>query len=358
MKKLKFNSTLNHKQNDYKTYEVEVEKIIPLYGREFEDMKNNMLSDNYQIIENRDLMHSDENVAHCLLFVDSKSGDGILVEAEGYGYANKSSFIPNAAAIIEQSKFTAGERQIHQELKKIANRITELAHTGQHTFSFEDMLGNDNIRSMMIQAVAEMLSRRNDIAEVHNHYLEIAGHHDFTVTTKPIYDMKLYCPLEIKAEPEIYESDWEESYEEDYEIIPSVCARRYAEEINHEIEKYAEPEEKNRGLMIYYNEQSVVNEKIFSAIPSVEVKNGELMGVLNCKLTDVLTDTEMKEFQDWWTGQASDGWGEGFEQRGIKTDDYGEIYVSFWNCTDDWSIKTEEEINFNQSETFEMDISI
>ena len=78
MKKLKFNSTLNHKQNDYKTYEVEVEKIIPLYGREFEDMKNNMLSDNYQIIENRDLMHSDENVAHCLLFVDSKSGDGIL----------------------------------------------------------------------------------------------------------------------------------------------------------------------------------------------------------------------------------------------------------------------------------------
>lgn len=37
MKKLKFNSTLNHKQNDYKTYEVEVEKIITLYGREFED---------------------------------------------------------------------------------------------------------------------------------------------------------------------------------------------------------------------------------------------------------------------------------------------------------------------------------
>ena len=28
MKKLKFNSTINHKQSDYQTYEVEIEKVV------------------------------------------------------------------------------------------------------------------------------------------------------------------------------------------------------------------------------------------------------------------------------------------------------------------------------------------
>ena len=55
MKKLKFNSTLNHKQNDYQTYEVEIEKVVTLYGVQFEDMKNHTLDDNPWIDENRDL---------------------------------------------------------------------------------------------------------------------------------------------------------------------------------------------------------------------------------------------------------------------------------------------------------------
>ena len=46
MKKLKLNSTLNHKQSNYKTYEVEVEKVITLYGRSFEKLKNHTLNDN------------------------------------------------------------------------------------------------------------------------------------------------------------------------------------------------------------------------------------------------------------------------------------------------------------------------
>lgn len=37
MKKLKFNSTLNHKQSDYKTREIIVEKVITLYGKGFSE---------------------------------------------------------------------------------------------------------------------------------------------------------------------------------------------------------------------------------------------------------------------------------------------------------------------------------
>lgn len=56
LKKLTFNSTLNHKQSDYSTYEIEVEKVITLYGKQFDDLKNHTLSDNPWIDENRDLM--------------------------------------------------------------------------------------------------------------------------------------------------------------------------------------------------------------------------------------------------------------------------------------------------------------
>ncbi len=193
----------------------------------------------------------------------------------------------------------------------------------------------------MIQTVAEMLDRREDLAEVRDHYLGITGQADFTVTAKPAQEMKLYCPLEIQAEPQIYETDWDAPYEDDLEVIPSSCACGCEDEINAAIHKYSEPNEKYRGLMIYYDEDSPINEKIISAFPSVEVRNGELMGVLTCRLTEPLTDSEMAEFQDWWSGQASDGWAEGFEQREIKTDEFGTIYVSFWNSSDNWQIEAE-----------------
>ena len=81
------------------------------------------------------------------------------------------------------------------------------------------------------------------------------------------------------------------------EVIPSGCAVGLEDEINEAIEKYSEPKEEHRGLMIYYNEDSPVNEKVVSAFPSVEVRNGELVGVLTCKLTEPLM--VMCESQLW-----------------------------------------------------------
>lgn len=41
--------------------------------------------------------------------------------------------------------------------------------------------------------------------------------------------------------------------------------------------------------------------------------------------------------------------GESLEQRPIKTPD-GDIYVSFWNSDESWSLQTEDEMNEGQSE--------
>ena len=130
MKKLHFNSTLNHKAFDYKPYEICVERVVTLYGRSFEELKSRTLYDNPYIAAYRDLMYTEGDTAHCLLFVDYDSGDGILVESEGSNYARKSQFIPNARALLESNELTAAETRLHNDLKKIADIVAELAHCG------------------------------------------------------------------------------------------------------------------------------------------------------------------------------------------------------------------------------------
>lgn len=55
-----------------------------------------------------------------------------------------------------------------------------------------------------------------------------------------------------------------------------------------------------------------------------------------------LSGEETAELLDFVTGQNSDGYGEGFEQRPIKTPD-GKIYVSFWNC-ENYFVKPEHDM--------------
>ena len=121
----------------------------------------------------------------------------------------------------------------------------------------------------------------------------------------------------------------------------------------------AMPEEKERGLMNWYGKGNSVDQKVRSAFMSVEERDGELVGVITAQIYGQLTDEELEEFRSYCEGQLSDGVGESLEQRPIKTPD-GDIYVSFWNSDDNWSLQTEEEINSIQSEdlTDEPDIGM
>lgn len=94
--------------------------------------------------------------------------------------------------------------------------------------------------------------------------------------------------------------------------------------------------------MRYYDDHDSVNAKVSKYVFSVELVEGELMGVAILTLNDELTPKELEKIKDNITGQASDGYGEGFEQNEIQTDDRS-IYVSFWNH-ENWSIKTAEEL--------------
>ena len=99
---LQLKANLLRKESAYEPRTCVVEKVIPMYGRSFEQFRQDLLEDNLCIHKHKDLMYIDpENNVHCLLFVDQNSGDGILVESEGSDYARYSQYIPNAQAIIQ-----------------------------------------------------------------------------------------------------------------------------------------------------------------------------------------------------------------------------------------------------------------
>ena len=165
---------------------------------------------------------------------------------------------------------------------------------------------------------------------------------------KELKTLKLYMPLTVTTYD--IENDYgdRETLNEpmelgNYEIVD------YIDEILEAIGRDILPEEKERGLMHYYDEHDSVNGKVAKYEFSVEMVDDELMGVAILTLNDDLTYKELGKIKENVIGQAADGWGESFEQREISTD-MGDVYISFWNSSKSWFIKTAEKMGINQNQ--------
>lgn len=139
--------------------------------------------------------------------------------------------------------------------------------------------------------------------------------------------MKFYSPLTADFFPN--EPDYEDEFYDEYEGYP---------QDGHELLEYetairdaVENDTRDFGgdLMQYYHEDDSVRNKVVTAVPSVEVHGNKLCGCLTVELKEPLLDDEQTVLCNYISGQYSDGWGEGFEQRDIRVDD-GTLAVHFW----------------------------
>lgn len=150
--------------------------------------------------------------------------------------------------------------------------------------------------------------------------------------------IRLFSPLTAEM---YFKNDWGDVSNESEEVSPAeLCC--YEDQVQEQILKEHIESEGDRGLAVYLDNQLLAR-KICCMNPTVESWHGELWGVLEVQSYGDLSEKELEAVKEYWCGQESDGWGEGFEQRPIQTSE-GELYVSFWNSGNDFFIATEEQL--------------
>ena len=115
----------------------------------------------------------------------------------------------------------------------------------------------------------------------------------------------------------------------------------YISEIEEKLEHEQNPDFE---IADYITDHPTANAKLKMARWSVEEIGGVLYGRIDCRSAEAFTSEEIEAIKEGISGQNSDGFGEGFEQREISTDE-GDLYVSFWHSGDDYFIHTQEEMD-------------
>ena len=166
----------------------------------------------------------------------------------------------------------------------------------------------------------------------------IPGEDSFSVLPPKLTTLKLYMPMTVDR----FESDGWGGTENEPTELSNYEAIRYVDNINAALRRESLPAEAERGLMHYYGKNDDIARKVRKVTFSAEVRDQKLWGVAECQVTGGLTPEELTELKEFVSGQASDGFGEGFEQREISVPDGHEICAHLWQW-ENWSIQTEQE---------------
>ena len=207
---------------------------------------------------------------------------------------------------------------------------------GRHllfTLNEENTLNDANLLTLIVQAADEDIKEALEQDILYDQYGSmnevVAAVRQMTQDAGPVKAV-FFCPLVGNID----EGDGDMFTVGDSYLADS------ADEIVDALNRYTAKDEND--MAAYYNKDDGVSEKLTSAVWSVELHGDKLFGRIDCSLKEALTAEETEALRDWLTGQCSDGLGEGFEQQPIDTMD-GELFVSFWNSSDDYAMMTEDE---------------
>ena len=108
-----------------------VDDIVEINNTEFENLKSGLMTHRPFIGEKRELMFKEDELYHCVLFLESNRENGILVCSDGTEYALYSAYIPNARTTVN----------LH--IKKLADYIvsegTEHTENGVWSNSYDEL---------------------------------------------------------------------------------------------------------------------------------------------------------------------------------------------------------------------------
>ena len=328
--KLVLNADLNYKTVEFTPEKCTVEKIIEVSDTEFKTFYEKPMKSNYYLTPYKKLMGFYDESYHCVLLVNEKNGDGLLINSEGADYARYSQYIPNARDIVHQHEqsLVLNDLKIHMDCC-IDRWLKQNANESEFSISLTDLIDDSNLAEIFVDYASDVLcgDPRIDDCELTHNSLE--------VTKRELVETRLYCPLTFRVDPD--------DPCDDYDEVDSANYIGYDNEINAAVraDLYSDEDAVKRGLAAYFHDKNL-DKKVFSAMPRVETRNGDIYGVITVKSYGELNKVEMIDLIDDLTGQLGDGFGESLEQHEIRLGE-DSVYISFWDCDDDYFLKPESE---------------
>ena len=155
---------------DFTFREFAVEKTVTIPARKLEEMLRHPMCNHEAIGENAGVMGVDgDGVYHCLLVTGEGHRDGVLVEAEGYGYARYASYVPDAAASAYDSLSEIGYRLAFL-VDLFVTEGAAAASEGYWEISFEKIREQSDLElgenPFLQELMADMIVERPEVAEV------------------------------------------------------------------------------------------------------------------------------------------------------------------------------------------------
>lgn len=151
------------KISNFDTQSCVIDGIELMDGDEFEEFSKNLLEDRTFIADRKEEMYVDcLGQVHGLLALNKDSGDGILIDSQGYDYARYVAFMPNIKSYIE--------KQVSLAADQIIKEATENTSNGSWAMYFDEIeenhglviKENNGIGTMLLDA----LTIREEIAEI------------------------------------------------------------------------------------------------------------------------------------------------------------------------------------------------
>lgn len=331
--KLILNANMICKSSGFRPQKCAVEKVIEVSNSEFKKLIENPMKRNYYLPQYKDLMGYYDDSYHGILFVNMENGDGLLVNSEGYDYARYSQYIPNASDLIRQHEQTAALENLKAHMDGCIDKWLE-KYEGESKFDIPltDLINDVDFGEFFTEYASERLSAdpRIETCELTHSSIEVAKHE--------LVETRLYCPLKIMIEDE----DCCDLIE-----VDSANYIGYDDEINDFIRNDLNRDEYavERGLAAYLHDEEL-DKKVYSIMPMVETRNGNLYGVAVVQSYGELDKAETVDLVGYISGQFSDGFGEGLEQHPVTLGG-DEVYISLWN-SDDYYLKPESELFHDQ----------
>lgn len=151
------------KISEFHTRECTINGIELMNDKEFETFSKNLLSEQSFITDRKEEMYIDSaGKLHGLLALNIDSGDGILIDSQGYDYPRYVAFMPNIKPYIEQ--------QISMVAEQIIKEAAENTSNGSWAVYFDEIeeshglvvKENNGIGTLLLDA----LTIRDEISEI------------------------------------------------------------------------------------------------------------------------------------------------------------------------------------------------